>query len=216
MSAFPVTKVFLVDVFPLVREGVRRRVEREGAFEVVGEAATAAEALDALERMAVDILVVSAGACDALDDDRVACLARMVSRAAVVMLSHEGDARDVSHALRAGARGYVLKRSPAERVVEAIRAVAGGGTFLDDGLVHQVLGQEEQAEVLTRREREVLLLVGQGSASKTIARQLGISVRTVESHRQSLKRKLQVDGQAALIKYAVEHAASRAAAMRGN
>jgi DNA-binding NarL/FixJ family response regulator len=213
VSAARPAKVFVVDAHPLLREGVRRRVEGDGSFDVVGEAASAAEALAALEAGSADILVIDPRCFDVVGEPVAAALARISACAAVVVLSQDARPREVSDALRAGARAYVLKGSRADRVLEAIRAVASGGTFLDDGIAPRMLEMgSDTVNRLTAREQQVLALIGRGESSKAIARALHISVRTVESHRQSVKRKLGVEGMAALIKYAVEQAAHGPAA----
>ena len=108
--------------------------------------------------------------------------------------------------LQAGARGYVLKDSPAAEIIGAIRTVHGGGTYLSPAIAQALFRAPVARPVLSDREREILAFLGQGQSSKQIASALDLSVRTVESHRQSIRRKLNLAGQAELIKYAVEHA----------
>jgi len=112
----------------------------------------------------------------------------------------------VQRALAAGARAYVLKDAPASEIVAAIDAVAAGGTFLSEALSKRLFRNQQPRPMLSPRESEILSALARGESSKQIARTLDLSVRTVETHRQSIKRKLGLEGQAELIKYAVEHA----------
>jgi len=124
----------------------------------------------------------------------------------LLMFSMYDNPEYVQRALQAGARGYVLKDAPATEIVSAIDAVAAGGTFLSAAVSGRLFRGQAPKPVLTPRESEILAKLGQGASSKQIARDLDLSVRTVEAHRQSIKRKLELDGQAELIRYAVEHA----------
>jgi len=127
----------------------------------------------------------------------------------VLMLSMYDNPEYVHRAMQAGARGYVLKDSPASEIIAAIEAVAGGGTFLSPAVAKRLFRNQEARPVLSPRESEILSALARGLSSKLIAREMDVSVRTVETHRQSIKRKLNLDGQAELIKYAVEHAGAR-------
>jgi len=124
----------------------------------------------------------------------------------VLMLSMYDTPEYVQRALQAGACGYVLKDAPAEEIVAAIEAVAAGGTFLSPGVSRRLFRNQAPRPLLSSRESEILAALGRGESSKQIAGALGLSVRTVETHRQNIKRKLDIEGQAELIKYAVEHA----------
>jgi DNA-binding NarL/FixJ family response regulator len=124
----------------------------------------------------------------------------------VVMLSMYDNPEYVQQALAAGARGYVLKDAPAAEIVAALEAAAAGGTFLSPAVSQRLFRNQAPRPLLTPRESEILSALARGESSKQIARDLGLSVRTVEAHRQSIKRRLGIEGQAELIKYAVEHA----------
>jgi DNA-binding NarL/FixJ family response regulator len=126
----------------------------------------------------------------------------------VLMLSMHDNAEYVTQAVRAGASGYVLKDSPATEIIHAIDAVLAGKTFFSASLAMRMIqarSAETLLERLTPRERDILDALAEGLSSKQIAQQHGLSVRTVETHRLNLKRKLDIDGQAELIKFAVEH-----------
>ncbi|SAK55692.1 two component LuxR family transcriptional regulator [Caballeronia glebae] len=126
----------------------------------------------------------------------------------VLMLSMHDNVEYVKQAVRAGASGYVLKDSPAAEIIQAIGAVLAGKTFFSAGLAARMIqaqSMQTPLERLTPRELDILDALAEGLSSKQIAQQHGLSVRTVETHRLNMKRKLDIDGQAELIKFAVEH-----------
>ena len=123
---------------------------------------------------------------------------------AVLVLSMYDNPEYVTRAMQAGARGYVLKDSPSAQIVAAIHSVASGGTYLSPSITQGLFAPRSSERSLTKLEEEILKHLAGGLSSKHIARALDISVRTVESHRQSIKRKLNIEGQAELIKFAVE------------
>ena len=202
-------RLFLVDDHPLVRDGLRARLGAMPNIEIVGEAGSAAEALALLDTLRPDLMLVDVGMKDMNGID----LAEMVLQRHhqqpaphIVMLSMYDNPEYVQKALQVGARGYVLKDAPAAEIVAAIEAVAAGGTFLSPAVSKKLFRNQAPRPLLTPRESEILTALGRGESSKQIARDLGLSVRTVEAHRQSIKRRLGIEGQAELIKYAVEHA----------
>ena len=199
-------RILLVDDHPMVREGLVARLQAVARFEIVGEAGGRLEALEQLARTAPDVVLMDVGLKDC---NGIALGAEMLAaRPAIklLMFSMYDNPEYVQRALTAGARGYVLKDAPAQEIVSAIDAVAAGGTFLSAAVSGRLFRGQAPKPVLTPRESEILALLGRGASSKLIARELDLSVRTVEAHRQSIKRKLDLDGQAELIRYAVEHA----------
>ncbi|MET3498245.1 DNA-binding NarL/FixJ family response regulator [Variovorax boronicumulans] len=203
-----------MDDHPLVRDGLRARLGAMPHLEIVGEAGSGAEALALLDAVRCDLMLVDVGMKDINGID----LAEMVlqrhhphhqpGQAAphIVMLSMYDNPEYVQKALQVGARGYVLKDAPAAEIVAAIEAVSAGGTFLSPAVSKKLFRNQAPRPLLTPRESQILTALGRGESSKQIARDLGLSVRTVEAHRQSIKRRLGIEGQAELIKYAVEHA----------
>ena len=201
----PPIRILLVDDHPMVREGLVARLQAVPRFEVVGEAGNRGEALAELARTSPDVVLMDVGLKDV---NGIALGAEMLAAQPAIkllMFSMYDNPEYVQRALTAGARGYVLKDAPATEVVSAIDAVAAGGTFLSAAVSGRLFRGQAPKPVLTPRESEILSLLGQGASSKQIARDLDLSVRTVEAHRQSIKRKLELDGQAELIRYAVEH-----------
>jgi two-component system, NarL family, nitrate/nitrite response regulator NarL len=203
-------RVILVDDHPLVRDGLRARLEAMPHLRVTGEAGNADEALAlaADEANPPDLALMDVGMAGMSGIQLAALFHERHPGIRVLMLSMHDNVEYVTQAVRAGASGYVLKDSPATEIVQAIDAVLGGRTFFSAGLAARMIqaqSMQTPLERLTPRERDILDALAQGLSSKQIAQQHGLSVRTVETHRLNLKRKLDIDGQAELIKFAVEH-----------
>lgn len=206
MTACAVIRLFLVDDHPLVRDGLRARLGPLPGLEIVGEAGGAAEALAGIADARPDLVLADVGLKGMSGIELASLLRDRQPDVRVLMLSMYDNPEYVQQALQAGARGYVLKDAPAAEIVAAIEAVAAGGTFLSSAVSQRLFANQQPRPLLTPRESEILSALGRGDSSKQIARDLGLSVRTVEAHRQSIKRRLGLEGQSALIKYAVEHA----------
>ena len=205
----PTIRLLLVDDHPLVRDGLRARLEAVPGFEVVGEAGNAAEARERMAALQPSLVLMDVGMKDVNGIELTALLLEADPALQVLMLSMYDNPEYVHRAMQAGARGYVLKDSPASEIIAAIEAVAGGGTFLSPAVTKRLFRNQEARPELSPRESEILSALARGLSSKQIAREMDVSVRTVETHRQSIKRKLDLAGQAELIKYAVEHASAR-------
>ncbi|RIX78122.1 response regulator transcription factor [Acidovorax cavernicola] len=209
-AAPAVVRLFLVDDHPLVRDGLRARLGSMPGLEIVGEAGSAAEALALVGPAQPHLVLMDVGMKDMNGIELAALLLQQQPQHQgaphVVMLSMYDNPEYVQKALQVGARGYVLKDAPAAEIVAAIEAVSAGGTFLSPAVSKKLFRNQTPRPLLTPRESEILSALGRGESSKQIARDLGLSVRTVEAHRQSIKRRLGIEGQAELIKYAVEHA----------
>lgn len=200
-------KLLLVDDHPLVRDGVRVRLEAVPHFEVVGEAGDAEGALEAARTLSPDLALMDIGMRGMNGIALTEKFAEQFPEIAVLVLSMHDNLEYVRQVMRAGARGYVLKDAPASELVEAIDAVLVGRTFYSAQLAMRMAEQAitpTPVEALTPRERDILDGIAKGYANKRIADELGLSVRTVESHRLNLKRKLGIEGQAELVKFAVE------------
>ena len=202
----PTIRLLLVDDHPLVRDGLRARLEVVPGFEVVGEAGNADEALAQMAALRPSLVLMDVGMKDVNGIDLTAMLLAREPALQVLMLSMYDNPEYVQRAMQAGARGYVLKDAPASEIIAAIEAVAGGGTFLSPAVSKRLFRNQAPRPLLSSRESQILSALARGLSSKQIAREMDVSVRTVETHRQSIKRKLSLEGQAELIKYAVEHA----------
>jgi DNA-binding NarL/FixJ family response regulator len=199
-----ITRVAIVEDHPFVREALRDRLARVAWLEVVGEAECAGEALSLIERQAPHVLLTDIGLKGMSGLELAVLVAERHPAVKVAVLSMFDRPEFVQEALRAGVRGYILKDSTSEQIIGALRAIASGGTYMSPSLGGNLFDCRRGDRLLSPREEEVLRMLAKGLASKQIATSLGIGRRTVESHRQSLKRKLCIDGQAQLIKFAVE------------
>lgn len=206
MTETPPVRLFLVDDHPLVRDGLRARLGPLPGLAIVGEAGSAQEAIAQVALLQPDLVLTDVGMKDMNGIELAGVLLAQQHALHIVMLSMYDNPEYVQRALQAGARGYVLKDAPAGEIVAAIQAVTAGGTFLSPAVSQRLFRNQAQRPTLTPRESEILTALGRGESSKQIARDLDLSVRTVEAHRQSIKRRLGIEGQAELIKYAVEHA----------
>ena len=197
-------RLMLVDDHPLVRDGLRARLASVPGLAVVAEADSADAALDIAPRTAPDLVLMDIGLRGANGIEATRRLRALMPALHVVVLSMHDHGEYVREALQAGAAGYVLKDSPAEDIVAAIHTVMAGGQYLSAGIV-AAPSRERGGESLTPREREVLALIAEGLSSRDIGERLAMGVRTVETHRTNLRRKLDLPSAAALVRYAVEH-----------
>jgi DNA-binding NarL/FixJ family response regulator len=204
-TAVPI-RLFLVDDHPLVREGLIARLESVADVRVVGDAGDAAAALECIAELQPRVVLTDIGMKGVNGIELTRLLLARHPELIVLVLSMYDSAEYAQQAMAAGARGYVLKDSPSTEILAAIRAVAAGGTYLSPALAQRLFRPATPRVQLSEREQQILGLLGQGQSSKQIARALEIGVRTVETHRQSIRRKLDLAGQAELIRYAVEHA----------
>ncbi len=183
-------RVILADDHPLTREGLRSYLEHESDIQLVGEAADGIAAWDLIERELPDVALLDIR----MPGEDGISLARKVRERklpiAVLMLTTYDAQQYVLAALRAGAKGYVLKTATPDDLIQAIRTVASGGVYLDREVSSSVKAVDFMPESLSPREQEVLLLAGRGLSSKEVASQLIISERTVQTHLASIYDKL--------------------------
>ncbi|MDD1964324.1 response regulator [Pseudomonas sp. NPDC090203] len=205
MSASQTIRIALVDDHSLVRDGVRALLSTRPLFEVVGEAENAREALTLCEEVKPDILLVDIGLQDMNGLELTQLIRQRCPAIKILILSMYDNQEYVATSIRAGASGYVLKNAPSREIVAAIEAIATGGTFYSAEVTLKLVSKKPEENELTPREVQVLVGLAKGLDNKTIARDLAISVRTVETHRLSIRRKLNIDKPAGLVKYAMEH-----------
>jgi len=205
-------RIILADDHPIVREGLRKLLEAEGDFAVVAETGDGLEVAPLTESLRPDVLVLDLMMPGLGGLEIVRRVRRQSPHIRVVVLSMYANVAYVMEALAGGASGYVLKKSTSAELVTAIRSAVAGQQYLDLSLSpetierhrHRAREPVDPYETLTRREREVLHMVGEGLSSAEIAQRLGISPRTVEMHRRHLVGKLDLTGQAALVRYALQ------------
>ncbi|KQP49350.1 response regulator transcription factor [Pseudorhodoferax sp. Leaf274] len=203
-------RVLLVDDHPLLRDGVRMRLHATPHIRVVGEAGSVREAEALAAALQPDLVVTDIRMPDASGIQLATVFRDRFPGLRVLVLSMHQDAEYVRRAVALDVRGYVLKDGPGHQLVEAIDAVHAGERYFSPGLP---LPAEPAPPPVTRawghltpKESAVLSLLADGCSNKEIADALGASVRTVETHRLHLRRKLRIEGQAALVKYAVSYA----------
>jgi DNA-binding NarL/FixJ family response regulator len=195
----------LVDDHPLVRDGLRARLEAVPHFRVVAEADSGPEALALAGSTRIDLVLMDITMRDGSGIEATARLYANYPDIAVLILSMHDKLEYVTQAMQAGARGYVLKDAPGKDIVLAIDTVMAGGIYYSAAVARQLARPAAQDNQLTLREQEVLRHIANGESNKQIAKALDLSVRTVETHRLNIKRKLGIEGQAELIKFAVQH-----------
>jgi DNA-binding NarL/FixJ family response regulator len=205
MSDKPI-HILLVDDHPLVRDGLRARLEAVPHLRVVAEADGAEDALRQAGEHSVDLVLMDINMRGLSGIEASARFRQQFPHIAVLILSMHDKVEYVSQAMQAGARGYVLKDAPGKDIVLAIETVMAGGIYYSAALARQLARPSVQDKQLSAREQEVLQQLAGGHSNKQIARALDLSVRTVETHRLNIKRKLGIEGQAELIRYAVQHA----------
>lgn len=200
-------RILVVDDHPLVRDGVRLRLESVHEVEVIGEASNAVEAIALAEVDRPDIVLTDLGMRGLTGLQLARTFRERFPEVYVLVLSMHDNIEYVRRSRAAGARGYVTKDAPAQDLIDAILLVGRGGTYFKESDCAEPDPDEKHLNLsaaLTPREREILYCLARGYSNKQIAAALGLSVRTAESHRLSIKRKLNIYGQAELVKYAIE------------
>ena len=206
--------ILLVDDHQLVRDGLKLRLDAIEGFRVVGEASNMLEALSVIERLGPHLVLTDLS----MKGGSGVALTREIRvrrpEMHVLVLSMHNNAEYMAEARAAGASGYVLKDAPATEIIAAIYTILGGGTYFNDHFTQTATLPKKglapdsvrylQMKKLTPREQELLRDIADGLSNKQIAVLHALSIRTVETHRMSIKRKLDIEGQAELIKFAVE------------
>jgi DNA-binding NarL/FixJ family response regulator len=199
-------RVLIVDDHPIVREGVTTVLEHESDIDVVGAAGTIDEGLRMAARLHPDVVLLDLRLPDASSFDGVTSFARE-GRGIVVFTAYDAD-EDVFRAIRGGARGYLLKGSPAVEIAQAIRQVHAGESYLSPRiaakLVQGVAEPRGRTGLLSARERGVVRLVAAGLSNRQIAQTLSISERTVKFHVTAIFNKLGADNRAQAVAIAAE------------
>jgi DNA-binding NarL/FixJ family response regulator len=200
-------RVFLADDHELVRQGLKALLEREG-FRVVGEASDGQEAVRLVPSVCPDVAILDIGMPILNGLEAARELNKLSQRTRTILLTRHDEDQYVTAALRAGVKGYVLKNQAANDLVHAIQQVCRGEIYLSPSISRTVVEAflsktALPTDPLTSRERQVLQLIGEGKSSKEIAALLGISIKTAESHRTRLMRKLDIHELATLVRYAI-------------
>jgi two-component system nitrate/nitrite response regulator NarL len=203
-------KLLLVDDHPVVRKGIGACLARHQHLVIVGEAADGLEAVTKAKALLPDIVLMDIDMPNMTGLAATEVLRQELPQVKVLILSMHQRAEYLLRILQSGARGYVLKAASSEELLKAIETVSAGEVFVSPEIAHLALNQIVQGNgdvpdlaVVTHREREVLVLVAEGRSNKEIASHLGVGVRTVETHRERIMRKLAIHSVAGLTKFAV-------------
>jgi two-component system nitrate/nitrite response regulator NarL len=203
-------KVLLVDDHPVVRKGLHSCLANRDNLKIVGEASNGTEALQKVKELDPDVVLmdINMPGMDGLEVTET--LRKDSPRTRVLVLSVHDTREYVMRIVKAGARGYVLKDTPPEELVQAIETVNAGEAYFSPSVariaLNQYVAESDSNSPLTRlseREREVLVQIAEGKSNKEIASQLNIGVRTVETHRERIMRKLDIHSVAGLTKFAI-------------
>jgi two-component system, NarL family, response regulator NreC len=203
-------RVLIADDHAVVREGLRRILETAGDIDVVGEAATGQQAVFAAIETGPDVVLMDVLMPEQTGIEAIPKVRRSAPDARVLVVSTYDDPSTVRQAFAAGASGYVLKEAAHAELVQAVREVAGGGTYVHPALGARLVAAEAAAQrraaedPLSDREREVLRLLALGYRNQEVAGMLSISVRTAETHRAHIMQKLGLSTRAELVRYALE------------
>ncbi|MBA5761588.1 response regulator transcription factor [Vibrio sp. 404] len=202
-------RVVIVDDHQVVLDGFIARLSLEKDFEVIGTASNGVEAVEVVKSIQPDVVLmdVSMPLMNGIDATRI--IKEECPQVKVLMLTMHDNREYIMKVMQSGAVGYMLKEISAEKMVQAIKTVEQGSTYFCESVTQTLFSQGEipvsdKPNPLSRREESVLKLVAQGYSSKKVASMLEISYRTVETHRQNIKHKLELSSTAELAKYAVE------------
>ncbi len=210
--------ILIVDDHPIFREGLTQSISREADLAVCGEAETAAEALDAVQRCKPDLVIVDLTLPGKSGLELIKDLRALSPQLPLLVVSMHEESLYASRILRAGARGYVMKQESPRILLQAIRHVLEGGIYVSERMSAQILetysGQRARTttspiEQLSDREFEIFHLVGQGQNNQEIAKQLHLSLKTVAVHQANIRRKLNLTNSSDLIRFAVRWEAAQ-------
>jgi two-component system, NarL family, response regulator NreC len=205
-------RVLIVDDHAILREGVRALLALHADLEVVGEASDGQIALEQVEKLDPDVVLMDIAMPGLGGIEAALELRKRGKRARILILSQYEDREYVRRLLKAGVAGYVLKKSAGAELANAIRAVSRGGLVLDPEVARTAMEESNPAvpgatdpyETLTDREKQVLKLVAEGRSNKEVADVLGISVKTAMSHREHVMEKLGVHNRTELVRFALK------------
>ena len=205
------TTIVVADDHKIVREGLVKLLEGQADISVIGEAADGEEAVKMVLEKKPDIVIMDIWMPRLSGIDATRRIVKRGSQTKVLVLSMHESRTYVEEVLRAGASGYIVKNSASSDLLQAIEAVQGGASYLSPAITQQVVdaiarpGDSSPSGVamLTDREREVLQLIAEGLSSKEIAGMLGVSLKTIDSHRSNLMQKLDIHKVSGLVRFAI-------------
>ena len=207
-------RILLIDDHTLFRQGIRTLLSMEPDLEIVGEAGNAMDSVAAAKQLRPDVALMDIGMAGMSSFEATRQIRKERPETKIVFLSMYDDEDYLAECVEIGANGYVLKDSPSDQLVTAIREVHRGGSYLSPRLLTRLVdGFREQGNhavrqprfgTLTNREREILKMLAEGRSVKEIATGFDLSVKTVEAHKFNLMRKLDIHNKAQLVQYAIQ------------
>jgi len=213
------TRIIIVDDHPLVRQGMKKVIEKEQGLTVINEAGSAEEAIRCINQVEPDLAIVDISMeSETSGIDLIKAMRDRFPAIKVLVLSMHDENIYAERALRAGARGYVAKKEAPAVIIQAIRTVMGGELYLSGRISMKIIdrlfqgkdsGAESLPDILSDRELEIFRMIGGGMSTGDIAKKLNISVNTIESHRKKIKDKLGIQKGPELVKVAVQWVVSQ-------
>lgn len=204
-------RLIIADDHPMVREGLKVSLESEHNIEVLDDVANGQAALDSASRLMPDMVLMDISMPGMSGLDACEAFKKQLPDVRILIVTMHDNREYVMKAIQSGAAGYVLKDVPTEELVLAVQTVYQGGTYFSSSIAKTLFSDfgtvqpKPAQQALSPRETDVLALLTEGMGNKEIARELGISVRTVEAHRLKIKQKLGISNSAGLIRYALDN-----------
>jgi DNA-binding NarL/FixJ family response regulator len=204
--------ILIVDDHPIVRQGLIQLIEQECDLQVCGEASDVREARAALGRMKPDVVILDLSLRDSDGLELIKDIRSKHGQLPILVLSMHDESIYAERLLSSGANGYIMKQAAGEQLIVALRRVLAGGVYVSErigaGMIERfAVARRKQAmdpiERLSNREVQVLNLIGRGRTTREIASDLSLSIKTIESHRQRIKKKLSLDSSPRLVQFAV-------------
>jgi DNA-binding NarL/FixJ family response regulator len=200
-------RILIADDHEIVREGLRALIQINPGWEICGEATTGREAVTRATELNPDIIIMDVGMPDLNGLDATRQIKRLLPETEVLIFTANETEEIVRHVFKAGARAYLLKAEANKHLIPALEMLCKHRTYFSSKVSEMIfsgyLGIEDTA--LTPRERETVQLIAEGKSNKEIAELFGISVKTVETHRAAIMRKLRLDSFASLVRYAIRN-----------
>ncbi len=198
-------RIIIADDHPLVTEGIKGILESFDHIDVIATLADGKQLVDRFEALNADVILMDLNMPVLNGLGATEIILERCPGTKILVLSMHDSPEYISTAMRYGAKGYLLKDIPIDEIVEAIEKVHAGGTYLCNSCAQKIAPNPDGREPLTAREQTILLELATGKSNKQVAFDLDISVRTVETHRKNIKRKLGISTTAGLTRYAMEH-----------
>ncbi len=204
-------KILIADDHELIREGLKKVLQKEADLQVIGEAVNSAELFEQLNKKETDIIILDISMPGRSGLDSIAELKGIYPNIKILVLSMHPEERFAVRALKAGASGYMTKESAAHELVNAVRKIHGGGKYISSSLAEYLATEismennKQLHENLSNREYEIMILIGLGKSVGDIAEKLSLSVNTVTSYRSRIMEKMNMKTNAEIIRYAIKH-----------